>query len=51
MAKSLCKWKKKDIDKDLHSLMRIVEKPKFICKDCLRAAQDKNFLCKPTKII
>ena len=50
MAKSLCKWKKKDIEKNAHELMRIVSKPRFLCKDCARAAHNKEFLCKPTKI-
>ncbi|MBA6251206.1 MAG: hypothetical protein ACI9O3_000710 [Colwellia sp.] len=46
MAKALCKWKKKDIEKSLHELAHIVDKPRFICKDCARSAHDKNFLCK-----
>lgn len=50
MAKSLCKLKKKDIDKKLHDLAQIVDKPRYICRDCARAAHDKNYLCKPTKL-
>jgi transposase-like protein len=50
MAKSLCKWKKKDIEHNIHELTHIVDKPRFICKDCARAAHDKNFLCKPMKL-
>ncbi|MBA6348394.1 MULTISPECIES: hypothetical protein [unclassified Colwellia] len=46
MAKALCKWKKKDIEKSLHELARIVDKPCFICKDCARSANSKDFLCK-----
>jgi len=50
MAKSLCKWKKKDIKEGVHELAHIVDKPRFICKDCARSAHDKGFLCKPTKL-
>lgn len=50
MAKTLCKWKKKDIDKNLHELAHIVDKPRFACKDCARCAHNKTFLCKPTKL-
>ena len=50
MAKALCKWKKKDIEHNIHELIDIVSKPKFICKDCARAAGNKNYLCKPIKL-
>ncbi|WP_448247902.1 hypothetical protein [Thalassotalea agariperforans] len=50
MAKSLCKWKKKDIEKHVHELMQIVEKPRYFCKECARAAHNKGFLCKPTNL-
>lgn len=50
MPKALCKWKKKDIEYNIHDLMRIVTKPKFICTDCARSAHDKGYLCKPKKI-
>ena len=50
MGKTLCKWKKKEIEKNVHELAQIVDKPRFICKDCARCAHNKNFLCKPTKL-
>jgi hypothetical protein len=50
MAKALCKWKKKDIEKCLNELAHIVDKPRFICKDCARSAHDKGFLCKAIKL-
>ena len=50
MAKSLCKWKKKEIEKGVHELAHIVDKPRFICKDCARAAHAKGFLCKAVKL-
>ena len=51
MTKSLCKWKKKDIERNMHELKHIVEKPRFICKECARSAHRKEYLCKPIKII
>jgi hypothetical protein len=50
MSKALCKWKKKEIEKGLHELAHIVDKPRFMCKDCARSAHDKGFLCKPVKL-
>ena len=50
MARTLCKWKKKEIEKGLHELAQIVDKPRFICKDCARSAHNKAFLCKPVKL-
>lgn len=50
MAKSLCKWKKKDIEKNLSELTHIVNKPRFVCKDCARSAHDKGHLCKAIKL-
>ncbi len=50
MGKSLCKWKKKDIEKHFHELLIIVDKPKYICKECARCAHNKGHLCKALKI-
>ena len=50
MAKNLCKWKKKDIEKNMHELAHVVNKPRYICKSCARSAHDKEFLCKPAKL-
>lgn len=50
MAKSLCKWKKKDIEKSVDQLAVMVNKPRFVCKDCARAANDKAHLCKAVKL-
>ncbi len=50
MTKTLCKWKKKEIEKGLHELVHIVDKPRFACKDCARVAHDKGYLCKPVKL-
>lgn len=48
--KTLCKWKKDRIDKELDALKEIVRAPKFVCKNCGRAADDKGWLCKPSRI-
>ena len=50
MAQSLCKWKKKDIERNIHELIHIIDKPRFFCKTCTRAAHNKGFLCKPVKL-
>lgn len=50
MAKELCKWKKKEIEKNLRDITRIVETSRFVCKDCARSACEKNYLCKPIKL-
>lgn len=50
MAKALCKWKKKEIDKGLNALALIINNPKFTCKDCARSANEKAYLCKPIKL-
>jgi hypothetical protein len=50
MAKSLCKWKKKDIEQHLGELTHIVNKPRFACKDCARCAHNKSYLCKAVKL-
>jgi hypothetical protein len=44
--KTLCKWKKKDIQKNLPGLAKIVRKPKFVCMNCGRAAASKKDICK-----
>jgi hypothetical protein len=49
-TKALCKWNKSRYVKDLALLREIVSEPRFICKDCGRAAGEKKWLCKPTKI-
>ena len=48
--KSLCKWKSSQYVKELDRLKILVKDPRFICKDCGRAAHDKKSLCKPVKL-
>lgn len=46
----ICKWKKDQIKTDLKLLKSIVKNPKFICQKCGRAANKKQWLCKPVSI-
>ncbi len=48
--KKLCKLSKKDVAKHILEIAEIVKKPKFVCTECCRAANDKSHLCKPTKL-
>lgn len=50
MAKTLCKWKKKEIEQKTHEIIHIVDKPRYFCIECARAAHDKGFLCKAIKL-
>ena len=50
MVKTLCKWKKKDIEKHVNELLKVIDKPKYYCKDCARAANNKSMLCKPVTL-
>lgn len=50
MAKTLCKWKKKEIEHRLKELATLVGEPKFVCKSCARAAHKKEHLCKAIKL-
>jgi hypothetical protein len=50
MSKTLCEWKRKDIESKLSQLAEIVSPSHFICKKCARSANDKKYLCKGTKL-
>jgi len=50
MAKTLCDWSKKDIEKHWEALCKLVENPKFICRKCARSASIAKVLCKPRTI-
>lgn len=50
MAKTLCDWSKKDIEKHWDELRALVENPRYICRKCARAASTSKVLCKPRKI-
>ena len=46
-TKHMCKLKKKDLEKDMKKFQKTVLPPKFVCKNCMRVASDKKYLCKP----
>jgi hypothetical protein len=48
--KTLCDLDKKEIEKNLSLMMKMVDRPAYICKKCARAANTKDLLCKPVKI-
>lgn len=50
MPKTLCKWKKKDIDRHVDELAVLVAAPRFVCRNCARAAHSKSSLCKAMKL-
>lgn len=48
--KKLCEIKKEDYKFYEEEILKIVQNPLFICKKCLRVANDKKFLCKGKEI-
>ena len=48
--KKLCGLKKDDMGKYSKKIIKIVSKPKFICKKCARVAKDEKYLCNPTPL-
>ncbi|MDH4943891.1 hypothetical protein [Sulfurimonas sp. C5] len=49
--KTLCDFKRSDIESQIDHIIKIVSKPKFICKKCARVAKDKKYLCKAEALI
>jgi hypothetical protein len=50
MAKTLCDWSKKDIERDFDKLCELVTPAKFVCRKCTRSAATSKVLCKPRRI-
>lgn len=49
--KTLCEIFKKDMDKDdFKKYIPLVDRPKYVCKKCGRAANEKDRVCKDLKI-
>ncbi len=49
MSKTLCELKK-ELRRDFDSYVLLICRPRFVCKDCGRAANKKKYLCNPVKI-
>lgn len=49
-SKTICEWEKCEIDENFAELVKLVRKPRCICKKCGRAAGSKKVLCKPQPI-
>lgn len=46
--KTLCGWNKSDIKRK--HILKIVDPPKYFCRDCGRVANKKKWLCEPKKL-
>jgi len=50
VAKTLCDWKKKEIERNRDLLTELVSQPRYLCKKCARAAAVSKVLCKPSSL-
>jgi hypothetical protein len=50
MAKTLCDWSKKDLEKRADVLLTLVRDPRWYCRKCARVANVSRVLCKPRKL-
>lgn len=48
--KEICEWSKDDLRKHFELLCEIVAEPKFVCRNCGRAANRKKWLCEAKKL-
>lgn len=48
--KTLCKLKKDDLALSIQKIIKITQKPKYICTKCARVAKDKEYLCHAMKM-
>ena len=46
----LCDLESKDIKRCLKEVMRQVDRPRYLCRKCARAANDLEQVCKPESI-
>jgi hypothetical protein len=49
MAKHLCKLSE-SVKKNFETIASLVDRPRFVCTDCGRAANDKKRLCEPKRL-
>jgi hypothetical protein len=50
VAKTLCDWSEKDIEKKAAKLAELLLSPRFLCRRCARAAARSKVLCKPARL-
>jgi len=50
MAKTLCDWSKKEIDRNSDLLRELTNTPQYFCRKCARVANHSKILCKPRKL-
>ncbi len=50
MARTLCDWKKRDLEKHPERLLELVRDPRYYCRKCARVANRSKVLCKPRKL-
>lgn len=46
MAKTICDWSRKDLEKNAEKLWKITRDPVYFCGKCGRVANTKKALCK-----
>lgn len=47
MAKTLCDWKKSEIEEQSSKLCALLTRPSYYCLKCARSANNRKVLCKP----
>lgn len=48
MAETICGWNKAELKAKY--LLKVVQQPKYFCKECGRVANKKRYLCEPKKL-
>lgn len=46
MAKTICDWSKKDLERKADELFQLTKNAEFYCRKCGRVANQKKALCK-----
>jgi len=49
MTKHMCKLGE-SVKKNIDTIARLVDRPRFVCTDCGRVAHDKDRLCEPKRL-
>ena len=49
MSQTLCK-RKNALKKDPGALAKLIDRPRFSCKECGRVANKKKYVCHPRKL-